>query len=116
MSHRKFADRDGTHWEVRVSSKHEWRFEPVPGNPRAPRRARPPLYAGDDPFELSERELRTILGTGTRDPGRSSAGDTSPTSPFGDVHRTLEKKSPFGDTHAAPKKKSPFLDDHPGDA
>lgn len=102
MSHRKFADRDGTRWEVRVSSKHEWRFEPVPGNPRAPRRARPPLYAGDDPFELSERELQTILGTGAREPGRSRADDAPRTSPFGDIQRT-------------PGKKSPFLDDLPAD-
>lgn len=90
MSHRKFADRDGTRWAVRVSSKHEWRFEPVPGNPRAPRRARPPLYAGDDPFELSERELQTILGTGTRVAGQAGRAIPLP-----------------------PKKKSPFLDDHP---
>ncbi len=85
MSHRKFADRDGTRWAVCVSSKHEWRFEPVPGNPRAPRHARPPLYAGDDPFELSEHELQTILGTGTK----------------------------VADIPLPPKKKSPFLDDHP---
>lgn len=101
MSHRRFADRDGTRWEVRVASKHEWRFEPVPGNPRAPRRARPPLYAGNDPFELSERELRTILAGGARETGR--AGQT------GDARGV----SPFGDTHRAPEKKSPFLDDHP---
>ena len=103
MSHRKFADRDGTRWEVRVYSKHEWRFEPVSENPRAPRRARPPLYAGDDPFELSERELQTILGTGTRVAGHAGrAGDAPGVSPFGDIPRP-------------PKKKSPFLDDHPAD-
>lgn len=107
MSHRKFLDRDGTRWEVRVSSKHEWRFEPVPGNPRAPRRARPPLYAGDDPFELSERELQTILAGGTQAPGARGPGSREP----GEAPRA----SPFGDTHRPPKKKSPFLDDHPAD-
>ena len=107
MSHRKFADRDGTRWQVRVSSKHEWRFEPVPGNPRAPRRARPPLYAGDDPFEISERELQTILAGGGRAPGTRGTDTRGP----GETPRA----SPFGDFPSAPKKKSPFLDDHPAD-
>ncbi|MYE33309.1 MAG: hypothetical protein F4X23_00450 [Gemmatimonadales bacterium] len=95
MSHRKFADRDGTRWEVRVSSKHEWRFDPVPGNPRAPRRARPPLYAGDDPFELSERELQSILGNATPNP--KAGRETPDASPFGDVYEPRRKKSPFLD-------------------
>ncbi len=92
MSHRKFSDRDGNRWEVRISSKADWCFEPVPGNPSASRRVRPPLYAGEDPFELSEQELQSILGDATEE-----ARSTRP--------------SPFGDYEAPKKKKSPFLDD-----
>ena len=65
MSHRKFSDRGGSRWEIRVSSRAEWTFEPLPGNPNPPCRVRPPLYAGDDPFELSEQELQTIFGGAT---------------------------------------------------
>lgn len=78
-----------------MASRSEWRFEPLPGNPGAPRRVRPPLYAGDDPFELSEQELRSILGSATPDAktGRGTPG----ASPFGDVHEPRRKKSPFLD-------------------
>ena len=96
MSHRKFSDRRGNRWEVRVSSRAEWTFEPMPGNPHPPRRVRPPLYAGDDPFELSEQELQTIFGSATPD------------------IRTEKKSkglSPFGDAYKPPAKKSPFFDD-----
>ena len=92
MSHRKFSDRDGRRWEVRVTSKADWHFEPIMGNPEPPRRGAPPLYAGDDPFELSEMELQSILGAAT-------PKETGP------------RTSPFGDAYEAPKKKSPFLDD-----
>ena len=91
MSHRKFSDGQGNRWEVRVSSKSDWRFKPVPGNPHPPRRVRPPLYAGDDPYELSEQELQNILG---------DAALEGPT-----------VKSPFGEDYEPSTKKSPFLDD-----
>ncbi|WP_419948991.1 hypothetical protein [Candidatus Palauibacter sp.] len=96
MSHRKFSDRRGNRWEIRVSSRAEWRFEPLPGNPNPPHRVRPPLYAGDDPFELSDQELQTILGSATPDPR---------------AERKTPGASPFGDDYRPPPKKSPFLDD-----
>ena len=96
MSHRKFSDRGGHRWEIRVSSRTEWRFEPLPGNPNPAHRVRPPLYAGDDPFELSEQELQTIFGSAT---------------PETRAQRKPQGRSPFGDVHKPPAKKSPFLDD-----
>ena len=95
MSHRKFSDRRGNRWEVRVASRSEWRFEPLSGNPGTPYRVRPPLYAGDDPFELSERELRSILGNATPNP--KADRETPDASPFGDVYEPRRKKSPFLD-------------------
>lgn len=95
MSHRKFSDRRGNRWEVRVASRSEWRFEPLPGNPGTPNRVRPPLYAGDDPFELSEQELQSILGAAT---------------PETRTDRGTPRASPFGD-YEPRRKKSPFLDD-----
>lgn len=92
MGHRKFVDRQGYRWEVKVTSKADWRFEPVPGNPNEPKHVRPPLYAGEDPYELSEQELQSILG-------ETTAIEATP------------RKSPFGGTYEPPKKKSPFLDD-----
>ncbi len=92
MSHRKFSDRIGNRWEVRVSSKSDWKFEPVLGNPNSTRRIRPPLYAGDDPYELSEEELQEILG------------EVAP-------KEVAARKSPFGGSYEPAKKKSPFLDD-----
>ncbi|MCZ0935585.1 MAG: hypothetical protein OXJ54_10425 [Gemmatimonadetes bacterium] len=96
MSHRKFSDRRGERWEVRVASRSEWRFEPLPGNPGAPHRVRPPLYAGDDPFELSEQELQSILGTAT---------------PEARTDRGSPRASPFGEAYEPRRKQSPFLDD-----
>ena len=95
MSHRKFSDRRGNRWEVRVASRSEWRFEPLPGNPATPHRVRPPLYAGDDPFELSEQELQSILGAAM---------------PEERTDRGTPRASPFGD-YEPRRKKSPFLDD-----
>ena len=96
MSHRKFSDRGGNRWEIRVSSRAEWRFEPLPGNPNPPCRVHPPLYAGDDPFELSEQELQAIFGGATTEIRAQSKGSGA---------------SPFGDVYKPPTKKSPFLDD-----
>ena len=69
-----------------MASRSEWRFEPLPGNPAAPRRVRPPLYAGDDPFELGN-------ATPDANTGRATPG----ASPFGDVQKPRRKKSPFLD-------------------
>ena len=74
-------------------SRSEWRFDPLPGNPAAPRRVRPPLYAGDDPFELSERELQSILGNAA--PEATMGRGIPAASPFGDVHEPRRRKSPF---------------------
>lgn len=115
MSHRKFSDRGGRAWEVRVRSKREWGFEPVGGNPEPRRSGSPPLYAGDDPFELSEQELQRILDDARPEaggPGSSPSGDGggTKTSPFGDDYEAPKKASPFKDD-LPPKKRSPFLDD-----
>ena len=99
MSHRKFSDRGGSRWEIRVSSRAEWTFEPLPGNPNPPCRVRPPLYAGDDPFELSEQELQTIFGGATPETRAQRA------------ERKGSGASPFGDDYKPQPRKSPFLDD-----
>ncbi len=96
MSHRTFSDRRGNRWEVRVASRSEWRFEPLPGNQVAPHRIHPPLYAGDDPFELSEQELQSMLGAATPEAG---------------TDRGIPRASPFGEAYEPRRKKSPFLDD-----
>lgn len=92
MAHRTFLDRAGHRWQVRVASKRDWRFEPVGENPGDSRQVRPPLYAEGDPYELSEQELRTILGN-----ARPAHGPARP--------------SPFKDDYEPPKKASPFFDD-----
>jgi len=66
---------------------------------------RPPLYAGDDPFELSEQELQSILADAKPEPSELRH------SPFGEDHPSARKTSLFGDEGEAPKKRSPFLDD-----
>lgn len=60
MAERRFADRDGRRWAVRVRSRNEWEFEPVEGNPGAPRLATPPGYE-QDPYEMSVEELQRLL-------------------------------------------------------
>lgn len=60
MAGRRFADRDGNRWEVRVRSRSEWEFEPVEGNPGPARAAASPGYE-KDPFELSVEELQRVL-------------------------------------------------------
>ena len=96
MSRRKFTDRRRQRWEVRVASRSEWRFDPLPGNPGPPQRVRPPLYAGNDPFELSEQELQSILGAAT---------------PETRTDRGVRRTSPFGDAYEPRRKTSPFLDE-----
>lgn len=92
MSNRRFSDWQRKQWEVQVTSKSEWQFNPIGGNNASARRVCPPLYAGDDPFELSEQELQKILGNSTTPPMST-------------------KPSPFGDDYSPPEKKTPFLDD-----
>ena len=60
MGDRRFVDRAGQRWEVRVRGKSEWLFEPVEGNPGPARRAQPPGYERD-PFEMSIEELQRLL-------------------------------------------------------
>jgi hypothetical protein len=60
MAGRRFADRAGQRWEVRVRSRSEWEFEPVEGNPGPARTGAPPGYESD-PFELSVEELQRVL-------------------------------------------------------
>lgn len=123
MSARRFQDERGRRWEVEVRAKRDWRFEPLRGNPAAARRAVPPLYA-DDPFELSEQELRRILataspvGTGISAEGEPPSTDPSarPRSPFRDDDgppRERRPRSPFGDDDdpgPPPRPASPFRD------
>lgn len=77
MGYRRFVDRDGHQWEVRVRSRDEWELDPVGDNPHRPRSARSPGYERD-PFELSIEELQRLLDGS--DPGS-----------------TRRVKSPFGD-------------------
>jgi hypothetical protein len=60
MGDRRFADRDGHRWDVRVRSRSEWVFEPVEGNPGPARSAQSPGYERD-PFEMSIEELQRLL-------------------------------------------------------
>ena len=60
MGDRRFADRDGRRWQVRVRGKSEWMFEPVEDNPGPARTATPPGYERD-PFEMSVEELQALL-------------------------------------------------------
>lgn len=60
MAFRKFTDRDGREWEIRIRSREEWAFEPLGGNPGRARYARAPGYE-TDPFELSKEELQGLL-------------------------------------------------------
>lgn len=127
MSHRRFVDGEGRSWVVKVVTKGRWQFEAGADHGAPPRVGSPPLYAGEDPFELSEEELRAILSDArpTR-PGRrhetgSAAGKTSPfgdvyeppapRSPFADDDAPSGKPSPFGDAQRPPERRSPFRDD-----
>jgi len=57
---RRFTDRDGRRWDVRVQGRTEWIFEPADDNPGPPRSVRPPAYEAD-PFEMSIEELQHVL-------------------------------------------------------
>ena len=70
MAFRKFTDRDGLEWEIRVRSKTEWDLEPVGDNPQRARTAPAPGYE-KDPFELSKEELQRLLDSSSAPPVRS---------------------------------------------
>ena len=72
MAHRRFTDRDGRAWEVRVRSRNEWEFEPVGDNPGPARLGVPPGYE-QDPFEMSVEELQKLVdgSRARRPPGKS---------------------------------------------
>ena len=99
MSHRRFSDRAGNRWEIRIRAKGDWEFRPVPGNPEPTHRGPGPLYA-TDPFELSEQELQTILADSA--PVQGAEGPN--------VDRGERPEGRLFDW-SPPKKKSPFLDD-----
>ncbi|HEX9581512.1 MAG TPA: hypothetical protein VF970_10445 [Gemmatimonadales bacterium] len=77
MGFRRFVDREGREWEIRVRGRSEWEFVPVANNPGPGRTATAPGYEGD-PFELSAEELQRLL-------------DVAP------LPRTRAKPSPFND-------------------
>ena len=77
MSHRTWTDRRGRRWEIRVRSRSEWVFVPVPGDPGPERAARAPSWQ-EDPFELSREELQRVFDAAP-DPSRPR-----PPSPFRD--------------------------------
>jgi hypothetical protein len=70
MGDRRFVDRAGQRWEVRVRSRREWLFEPVEDNPGPARSVTPPSYERD-PFEMSIEELQRVLDAAP--PPRSSS-------------------------------------------
>ncbi|MDX1393645.1 MAG: hypothetical protein R3195_04620 [Gemmatimonadota bacterium] len=107
MSHRRFVDRSGQRWEVRVRGRGDWEFRPERGNPSRPRRAEPPHWA-TDPFELSEQELCAIMGDAEPQERRGGAP-----SPFRDDDGQVGGggDSLFSDYTPPAKPKSPFKDD-----
>ncbi|MFQ5690971.1 MAG: hypothetical protein ACE5HQ_11955 [Gemmatimonadota bacterium] len=80
MAYRNFKDRRGGRWEVRPCTRWEWDLEPLGGNPAARVRVRAPGYT-DDPFELSEQELRRLLESAR---GSGAPAGRRPPSPFRD--------------------------------
>ena len=60
MARRTFVDRSGRRWEIIPSSRSEWAFDPIEGNPGPARIATPPGYE-TDPYELSVEELERLL-------------------------------------------------------
>jgi len=65
---RRFEDADGHEWEVHPQEAFKWQFVPLEGD-EAERRIVTPPPGADDPFDLSDDELRTLLESGipTRD-------------------------------------------------
>ena len=62
MGFRRFVDRDGRAWDIKVRGRSEWEFSPVAGNTVPARTAEAPGYESD-PFELSVEELQRVFDT-----------------------------------------------------
>lgn len=77
MAHRKFVDRDGQGWEVRLRTRSEWELSPVGDNPLPSRDVASPGYE-KDPYELSQGELQALLD------GAKPASTRQVKSPFKD--------------------------------
>ncbi len=75
MGDRRFQDREGRRWDVRVRGRREWIFEPAEDNPDPRRSVTPPGYEAD-PFELSIEELQRLLDAAPTPSART------PRSPF----------------------------------
>lgn len=72
MATRRFTDKGGRDWDVRVRSRNEWEFEPVGDNPGPALLVVPPAYE-QDPFEMSVEELQKLVEAARprRPPGKS---------------------------------------------
>ena len=79
MGYRRFVDRDGQPWDVRDETDSVWTFVPQPGN-SSDRTSVPAPGYDNDPFELSNEELQTLLDAADGNAGRSHRAK----SPFGD--------------------------------
>ena len=100
MSHRRFSDRSGQRWEVRIRARGDWEFRPVSGNRSPPHHGEPPHHA-TDPFELSEPELWSVLEDAT-----------SAEPEAGERRLSRDDRVPGGlFDWKPPEKKSPFIDD-----
>lgn len=60
---RRFEDEEGILWEVRPQEDFKWQFVAVEDGDGARRIVTPPPEH-DDPAELSEEQLRNLLGSG----------------------------------------------------
>lgn len=77
MGFRRFTDRDKQQWEIRDVSRSRWEFAPAGDNPHPSRSVAPPGYE-QDPYELSQEELQTLLDAA------SAASKRAVKNPFGD--------------------------------
>ena len=77
MGFRNFIDRDKRQWEIRDVSRSRWEFSPAGDNRLPARTVEPPGYE-QDPYELSQEELQTLLDASTAAPKRAVQN------PFGD--------------------------------
>lgn len=113
MSHRRFSDRSGHRWEIRVRGRDDWEFRPVHGNPASLHHGESPTYQAD-PFELSEEELQAVLADATpeADPQEGRGPTRDPNSLFKDSSAAKKSAGLFDDYAGPTKPKSPFKDDH----
>ncbi len=64
MAHRRFRDRSGQDWEVRIASRDMWELSPVDDSLGRSRTVPAPGYERD-PYELSVEELQRLLDGST---------------------------------------------------